>query len=128
MTKEQKKIERQIPKWVINRRYRRGPFIFLLLGVLPLGVGVLFAILYISAPEVKQASAQNAKLDLEKSSFRDKSSLLLLQMDTLNLKAEFSKAEEDRYLALVTFSKSFGQDEFESLNPVITNPLQEQQR
>ena len=36
------KNKKKLPTWLINRQYRRGPFIFVLLGVLPLCVGFLF--------------------------------------------------------------------------------------
>ncbi|MDE3740311.1 hypothetical protein [Maribacter polysaccharolyticus] len=114
--KEENKIKPQIPKWVMNRRYRRGPFIFFMLGILPLFWGILLVILYIQAPEPRQLTSNAAVLSLEKGSYREKKSVLHLDFDTLKLKAELSSEEEDRYLILVSFSKSFGENEFQFLN------------
>lgn len=116
ITKEKNKKEQQLPKWVIKRQYRRGPFIFLLLGVLPLCVGFLFGILYLKAPKSKKLIVKEGKIYLNKTSFRDNSSQLNLDVDTLHLKAELFKKEENKYLELAIFSESFGQNELEFSN------------
>ena len=114
--KEKNKKEQQLPKWVIKRQYRRGPFIFFLLGVLPLCVGLISGILYLKAPKSKKLKIKEGKIYLNKTSFRDNSSRLNLDFDTLHLKAELFKKEENKYLELAIFSESFGQNELEFPN------------
>lgn len=116
ITKEKNKSEQQIPKWVLDRRYRRGPFVFFLLGVLPLCIGLLFGILFLRAPKSKKLIVNEGKIHLNKTSFRDNSSHFNLHFDTLHLKAELFEKEENRYLELVAFSESFGQNELEFPN------------
>lgn len=116
ITKEKNKKKQQFPEWVIKRQYRRGPFMFFLLGVLPLCVGFIFGILYLKAPKSKKLIIKEGKIYLIKTSFRDNSSELNLDFDTLNLKAELFEKEENRYLELVAFSESFGKNELEFPN------------
>lgn len=116
-SKKKVKSEQQIPKWVLNRRYQRSPFVFFLLGIFPLSLGLILGILYLKRPKVFTTLQLNtANLSLEKISFRDDSSILNLDLDTLKLKAFFYKDQEDRYLNLVDFPENFGQDELEYPN------------
>ncbi|WP_282048523.1 hypothetical protein [Maribacter aquivivus] len=105
--------EKKIPKWIMERRGRRQPFIFLLLGVIPLSIGIIFGILYLRAPKTNNIIVDDGKIHLQKSSFRDNNSQLYIDFDTLKLKADLYTIEENRYLELVSFSKSFGQEELE---------------
>ena len=74
-----------------------------------------FFILYLKAPKSKKLIVKEGKIYLNKTSFRDNSSQLNLDFDTLHLKAELFNKEENRYLELVPFSKSC-QNELEFLN------------